>query len=108
MRDVDEARLHDFAVFARDCTARTARGRIVEVATNVPISVGDIAVSPGDYVIADGSAVVFVAQAEIARVLEVAEVIATRESIMVDQLRKGTPISQVMGKSYETMLKSSA
>ena len=107
-RDVDEGRLHDFPVFARDHTSRTARGRIVEVGTSVPISVGDVAVSPGDYVVADGSAVVFVAQSEIARVLDAAEEIATRESIMVDQLRKGTPISQVMGKSYETMLKTRA
>ena len=61
-------------------------------------------VSPGDYVVADGSAVVFVAKDSIERVLEAAEEIATRESIMVDQLRKGTPISEVMGKSYETML----
>ncbi len=104
-RDVDEGRLHDFPAFARDHTSRTARGRIVEVGTNVPITVGDVTVSPGDYVVADGSAVVFVAQSEIARVLDAAEEIATRESIMVDQLRTGTPISQVMGKSYETMLK---
>jgi regulator of RNase E activity RraA len=104
-RDIDEGRLHDFPVFARDHTPRTARGRIVEVGTNVPISVGDVAVSPGDYVVADGSGVILVAQAEIERVLDAAEEIATRESMMVDQLRKGTPISQVMGKSYETMLK---
>src|SRR6266850_804875 len=58
-RDVDEGRLHDFAVFARDHTSRTARGRIVEVGTNVPITVGDVAVSPGDCVVADGSGVVF-------------------------------------------------
>src|SRR4029077_17104982 len=86
-RDVDEARRYDFPVFARDHTSRTARGRIVETGTNVPISVGDVPVSPGDYVVADGSAVVFVAQSEIARVLDAAEEIATRESVMVDQLR---------------------
>ena len=105
-RDVDEGNLHDFTVFARDHTARTARGRIVEVGTNVPVTVGEIPVSPGDYVVADGSAVVFVAKDNIERVLETAEEIATRESMMVDLLRKGTPISQVMGKSYETMLKN--
>ena len=104
-RDVDEGRIHDFPVFARDHTSRTARGRIVESGTNVPITVGDVAVSPGDYVVADGSAVVFVAESEIARVLEIAEAIATRESLMVDALRKGTPISQVMNHTYETMLK---
>jgi 4-hydroxy-4-methyl-2-oxoglutarate aldolase len=104
-RDVDEARRYDFPVFARDHTSRTARGRIVETGTNVPISVGDVAVSPGDYVVADGSAVVFVAQREIERVLEAAEAIAERERAMVASLREGTPISEVMGQSYETMLK---
>ncbi len=104
-RDVDENRQHDFPVFARDHTSRTARGRIVEAGTNVPITVGEVPVSPGDYVVADGSAVVFVAQGDIERVLDTAEAIATRESEMVDLLRKGTPISQVMGKNYETLLK---
>ena len=104
-RDVDEGRLHDFTVFARDHTSRTARGRIVEVGTNVPITVGDVPVSPGDYVVADGSAVVFVAQRDIDGVLDAAEAIARRERAMVDSLLEGTPISSVMGKSYETMLK---
>jgi regulator of RNase E activity RraA len=104
-RDVDEARAHDFTVFARDHTSRTARGRIVETGTNVPITVGDVPVSPGDYVVADGSAVVFVAQRDINGVLDAAEAIAKRERAMVDSLLEGTPIGNVMGKSYETMLK---
>jgi regulator of RNase E activity RraA len=104
-RDVDQGRLYDFPVFARDHTSRTARGRIVEVGTNVPVAVGDVLVSPGDYVIADGSAVVFVTQGDIERVLETAEAVAKRERAMVDSLLEGTPISQVMGASYETMLK---
>jgi 4-hydroxy-4-methyl-2-oxoglutarate aldolase len=103
-RDVDESRQLDFPVFARDHTSRTARGRIVEVSTNVPILVGHIAVSPGDYVIADASAVVFVARAEILRVLEAAEAIAGREAAMVQALAEGKRISEVMGASYEHML----
>ncbi len=104
-RDVDEARVHDFAVFARDHTARTARGRIVETGTNVPVTVGDIPVAPGDFVVADGSAVVFVRAQDIDRVLDAAEAIAAREAGMADSLRAGTPITQVMGKNYETMLR---
>ncbi|HET9358778.1 MAG TPA: RraA family protein [Vicinamibacterales bacterium] len=104
-RDMDEARQYDFPVFARDHTARTARGRIVETGTNVPISVGDVQVTPGDYVVADGSGVVFVAAPGIERVLEAAEAIAARERAMVAALKDGTPITQVMGRSYETMLK---
>lgn len=104
-RDIDDSRRLNFPVFAREHTARTARGRIVEVATNEPITVGDITVSPGDYVVADGSAVVFVAQAEISRVLETAEAIMRREEAMAAALRDGKPISQVMGANYEQMLK---
>jgi regulator of RNase E activity RraA len=104
-RDIDDCRKLDFPVFARTHTARTARGRIVEVATGEPIVVGDVTVTPGDYVVADGSAVVFVAQNEISRVLETAEAIATREEAMAQSLREGIPISQVMGTNYETMLK---
>jgi 4-hydroxy-4-methyl-2-oxoglutarate aldolase len=104
-RDVDEARAHGFAVFARDHTARTARGRIVETGTNVPVTVGEIPVVPGDFVVADGSAVVFVRAQDIERVLDAAEAIAARETAMADSLRAGAPITQVMGKTYETMLK---
>jgi 4-hydroxy-4-methyl-2-oxoglutarate aldolase len=104
-RDVDESAQHDFPVFARDHTSRTARGRIVEAGTNVPITVGECSVTPGDFVVADGSGMVFVPAGEIERVLEAAEAIAERERSMAESLRAGTPIGQVMGKSYETMLK---
>jgi regulator of RNase E activity RraA len=104
-RDIDDCRKLDFPVFARSHTARTARGRIVEVATGDPITVGDVTVSPGDYVVADGSAVVFIAQSEIARVVDTAEAIATREEAMAQALREGNSISNVMGANYETMLK---
>lgn len=104
-RDIDDCRRLDFPVFARTHTSRTARGRIVETATNEPITVGDVEVVPGDYVVADGSGVVFVAQGEIGRVLDTAEEIMAREEAMAQALREGTPIGQVMGASYETMLK---
>jgi regulator of RNase E activity RraA len=105
-RDVDEAREYGFPIFARDHTSRTARGRIVETGTNVPIRVGDVDVQPGDYVVADGSAVVFVRAADIGRVLDAAEGIAAKERAMMAALKEGTPITEVMGRNYETMLKS--
>ncbi len=107
VRDVDDSRELDFPVFARDHTARTARGRIVEVATGEPIDVGGVTVTAGDYAVADGSAVVFVAQAEIERVLDAAEAIVAREEAIAQALREGHPISQVMGANYEHMLKKS-
>jgi 4-hydroxy-4-methyl-2-oxoglutarate aldolase len=106
VRDVDEAKGMDFPVFARACTARTARGRIVELATNGPVMIGAVAVSPGDYVIADGSGVAFIKPDDIERVLEAAESIAAREAAMAQALRAGRPITEVMGANYEHMLKA--
>jgi regulator of RNase E activity RraA len=96
----------DFPVFARACTARTARGRVVELATNAPVEIGDVVVSPGDYVIADGSGVAFIKPGDLARVLEAAESIAAREAAMAKALRAGRPITEVMGANYEHMLKA--
>ena len=104
-RDIDDAREYDFPVFARSATSRTARGRIVETATNAPITVGDVTVNPGDFVVADASGVVFVAKEHVERVLDAADAVIARERAMVAALRDGTPISQVMGTGYETMLK---
>ena len=104
-RDIDESRQLEFPVFAKGHTARTARGRIVEVATNEPVTIGDVTVSPGDYAIADGSAVVFVSPNDILRVLEAAESIVAREKAMAEALLQGQPISRVMGANYEHMLK---
>jgi 4-hydroxy-4-methyl-2-oxoglutarate aldolase len=105
VRDVDDSRRLDFPVFARTHTARTARGRIVEVATNEPITVGDVTVRPGDYVVADASGVAFIPQGHTERVLEAAESIIQREEGMAAAIRGGTPITQVMGANYEQMLK---
>jgi 4-hydroxy-4-methyl-2-oxoglutarate aldolase len=106
VRDIDEAKSMDFPVFARSCTARTARGRIVELATNGPVAIGAVAVNPGDYVIADGSGVAFIKPENIERVLEAAESIAAREAAMAQALREGRPITEVMGANYEHMLKA--
>jgi regulator of RNase E activity RraA len=105
VRDIDEAVQMDFTVFGRSATARTARNRIVELGTDVPVSIGDVTVRPADYVIADGSAVVFIAAADVSRVLDAAEAIAERESVMATALLAGKPITEVMGANYENMLK---
>lgn len=105
VRDIDEARHHDFPVFGRSLTCFTARGRLVELATGGPITVGDQPVKPGDYAVADGSGVAFIATEDIERVLPAAEDIVSREAAMAQALREGKPITEVMGANYENMLR---
>lgn len=104
-RDIDQAREIGFPVFARSLTARTARGRVREIENGGPITIGDQTVNQFDYVIADQSGIVFVAASDIDRVLIAAEKIAGKEAEMVQSILGGSPVSQVMGESYEQMLK---
>jgi 4-hydroxy-4-methyl-2-oxoglutarate aldolase len=105
VRDIDEARALGFPIFTRKLTAKTGRGRVVELGTNVPVTFETVNVTPGDYVIADRSAVIFITAADIARVLEKAETIAAKEAAIAMRLRAGEPISKVMAGNYEHMLK---
>jgi regulator of RNase E activity RraA len=104
-RDVDEAREIGFPVFCRGYTARTARNRVYEDATDVPIQVGGFTVEPGYYAICDSSAAVFVARGDIETVLAAAEDIAAREAEMTRRLEAGEQASAVLGANYEYMLK---
>jgi 4-hydroxy-4-methyl-2-oxoglutarate aldolase len=105
VRDIDEARSLNFPVFTRQLTARTARGRVCELGTNVPIEPFGIAVSAGDFVIADRSGIVFIATGHIDGVLDAAETISGREAAMAKALLQGVAPSEVMGGNYEQMLR---
>lgn len=103
-RDVEEADKVGYPVYARGCTARTARGRIHEAGCQVPIRFGDHTVVPGDYVAVDRSGCVIIPAARITEVLERAEAIFAKSEAMVAAVARGEPVSKVMGASYETML----
>jgi regulator of RNase E activity RraA len=103
-RDVDDSRDAGFPVYARAATPMTARGRVAEASMGEPIRVGDLLVSPGDYVIADWSGVVFVGAARAEEVIATAEQLAEREAQMAEAVRAGRSVVEVMGASYESML----
>jgi 4-hydroxy-4-methyl-2-oxoglutarate aldolase len=107
VRDIDESRALGFPVFADHAVPTTARGRIVEEAFNQPIQIGDVTVTPGDYVLADGSGICFLARSDAEEILQSAEKIAAREALMTKAVLAGNPISSVMGADYEEMLKKS-
>lgn len=105
VRDIDEARAYDFPVYCRALTARTARGRVAELETNGTVTIGQVSVQAGDYVIADASGVAFIPAVDAERVIEAAEQIAGREAAMAKALLAGKRLPEVMGADYEHMLK---
>lgn len=104
-RDIDEARDLGLPIFALPPVPVTARGRVAEHDFNCPVTIAGIAVLPGDWLVADGSGVVFIPAARLADVLAEAEQILARETLMARDIDGGTPIGDVMGASYEDMLK---
>jgi regulator of RNase E activity RraA len=102
-RDIDESRDLEFPVFARGTTPATARGRIIETDYNCVVVIGNVVVQPGDWVVGDGSGVVFLPQDRAAEILEQAEKLAARETILIREIEAGTPVSKVMSKTYEHM-----
>lgn len=103
-RDVDESRLLGFPVFGRGSAVRTARGRIHEASTGERIGVGGVDVASGDYVIADGSGVVFVPAEAVVKVIEVARGLVDKEAGLLRRLAAGESLPSVLGVSYEAMI----
>ena len=102
-RDIDESRELGFPVFGRGVLPVTARGRVIETAFNAPVTIGPITVRPGDWVIADGSGVVFMSAENLGAIVEQAEKLLAREAELVADIESGTPVSQVMSRTYEHM-----
>jgi len=104
VRDVDEARAMDFTIFTRQRTARTARGRVVELEQGGPIMLFGVPVRQGDCVVADESGVIVIPADQAEKVCAAAERIAARERVMAEAIGGGARISLVLGSDYEHLL----
>jgi len=102
-RDIDESRELGFPVFGRGVLPVTARGRVIETEFNRAVIIGSITVRPGDWVIADGSGVVFIAAENLQAVVEQAEKLVAREAELIADIEAGTPVTRVMSRTYEHM-----
>ena len=105
-RDIDASREVGFPVYGRGVVPVTARGRVQQDAFNVLIQVAGVQVRPGDLVIADGSGVVFVPQERAEEVIAAAERLAARQAAMVQAVRAGCSVVEVMhDTAFESALK---
>ena len=73
-----------FPVWARAAVPVTARGRLAERGSDVPVLFDGVLVTPGDLVLADGSGVVFLPADRATEIIETAERLAARQDAMRD------------------------
>lgn len=102
-RDLTEARQVGLPVYALVEVPTTARGRAVEHDWGGPVELAGIPVAPGDLVLADAGGTVVIPAGLAEEVLATAERIAATEAAMAAAIDAGTPVSDVMGRSYEEL-----
>lgn len=95
-RDIDGNRAIDYPVYGRGVTMISARNRVVQVESGKPLQMCGVTVSQDDYVIADNCGSVFVPVERISEVLDLAERIEYRQNLMVQAVRAGKPVTEVM------------
>ena len=97
--DPDEIRDHGMPVWARGTTGITTRTLNLGGAINVPVSVGNVPVLPGDYVIADSVGVVIIPAAEAEETCREAEEREPRSPANQARVRAGEKLGDVSGAS---------
>lgn len=105
-RDIEGSEAIGYPVFGRGVTMISARNRIVQLGSGEPVAMAGVTVHQDDYVIADRCGTVFVPAARIEDVVALGERIARRQDGMVDAVRAGRSVAEVMhDKEFEAIVK---
>lgn len=103
-RDVAKALGDGYPIFTRGRYMRTGKDRVEVAATNIPVTIGNARVCPGDIVVADANGVVVVPREHARPVAEAARSIEAVEARIRDQLAKGKTIAEARGAlGYHTL-----
>lgn len=95
-RDIEGSESVNYPVYGRGVTMISARNRVVQLDAGTPVQFAGVTVREDDWVVADRCGVVFVPQERIADVLALGERIAQRQQRMVQAVRAGRSVAQVM------------
>lgn len=83
-----------YPIFSRGVTMRTGRGRVQADGRQLAVSLGDVRVEPGDFVVGDGDGVVVVPAARVDDVLAVVAGIAEAEDRIRAELESGSRLDE--------------
>jgi 4-hydroxy-4-methyl-2-oxoglutarate aldolase len=98
-RDIGESEQLGLPVFGRAVVPTSARGRIVQLDMDTPVTVCGVPASTGDLLVADVCGAVVVPADRAPQLVDLAERIAARERDMVAAVRSGRSVVDVMHDS---------
>ncbi|WP_407324424.1 RraA family protein [Acinetobacter pittii] len=103
-RDIEANEDINYPVYGRGVTMISARNRVIQYDSGKPIQFAGVNVNEDDYVIADRCGVVIIALDQIDVVLELAERIKARQDGMVEAVKTGRSVEDVMhDKEFEAI-----
>ena len=94
IRDVNFLLAIGFQSWSRGFTPRDIVGHWLPAATNVPITIGDVVIAPGDYMVGDRDGLIRVPGAITLEVVEKAEVAMETENLVRKAILNGTDPQQ--------------
>jgi 4-hydroxy-4-methyl-2-oxoglutarate aldolase len=95
-RDIEGSESIGYPVFGRGITMISARNRVAQISSGEPVQFAGVAVRENDFVIADRCGTVFVPAERIDEVVELGERITRRQDAMVQAVRAGRSVADVM------------
>lgn len=108
VRDLAEIHGHDMPLLALGTTPLTARGRYIEIGTNVPITISGVTIHPGDFAVLDPSGAVIIPQTQIRDVLSQAAKLQCFEEEFERALAAGEDPVTVLDSRYEALVEGPA
>ncbi|MFF4415404.1 RraA family protein [Streptosporangium sp. NPDC001559] len=91
-RDSKRARELNYPVFSRGRYMRTGKDRVQMVGIQVPVTLGEVRVRPGDVLIGDGDGIVVVPQEREQEVLDLVREIESTEERIREQVQAGVAL----------------
>ncbi|MEM9229141.1 MAG: RraA family protein [Pseudomonadota bacterium] len=95
VRDVNTIRNLEFPIWCRGGTPKTGKYRMEAIEINGPVTVHDVVVEPGDFVVADDSGICFVPPHLVERILEDAQATEAAEEAARELIRRKAPLSEL-------------
>ena len=104
VRDLEEIREIGMPLLALGTTPLTARGRYIEIGTNVPLTISGVKIHPGDFAVLDQSGAVIIPQTRIRDVLSQAAKLRRFEEEFERALAAGEDPVAVLDSRYEMLV----
>ena len=101
LRDIEGLRDIGLQVFYRDLSPLNAIGRWEMVASQVPVQIGNVTISPGDVILAEFDGILVIPASDAERVLIRAEEIVGAEVLVREEMQAGeSPLSSLNRHGY--------